>query len=666
MPRAAAPLWTPSPERAAATRMAALAARCGARDSAELYAFSIADPDAFWSTVWDDTGVIGHRGRSSAHGPGAFADTTLNMAENLLADRGDPFADAIIDVDETGHRGTTTRAELRQTVAAAAAALRAEGVGRGDRVAAWMPNCSQTAVMAMAAWSIGAIFTSTSPDFGVEGVVDRFGQVEPLVLLATDGYRYGGVDYALGDRLGAIVERLPSLRRVVIAPRLCAGLDTGLDNEYGDEYDNETAAVVWDDWLAPHRGAPLTYAALPFDHPLVILYSSGTTGPPKCIVHRAGGVLLMHLKEHQYHCDLRAGDRMMYFTTCGWMMWNWQLSALASGVTIVCYDGNPASPTPTRLFDLVDEFDLDLLGVSAKFIDSCRKNPAVDPIRTHSLRSLRTICSTGSPLTADGFEWVYEQVAGDVHLASISGGTDLCGCFVAGDPTQAVFAGEIQGAALAMAVEVLDDDARPQAPWCDGELVCRADFPSVPLGFWGDDDGTRFRAAYFDRFDGWWHQGDFAMWTEHDGAARRGMVIHGRSDATLNAGGVRIGTAELYRVVEQFDEITECVAIAQAWDDDTRIVLLVTVADPEVIDTASGSVHEGLANRLRAALRTACSPRHVPARIAVVEGLPRTRSNKVSELAVADAVNGRPIRNRSALANPEVLEALIDHRALGH
>lgn len=652
MGRAGAPLWTPAPDRAAATRMAALAARTGQHNSAELYTWSITEPDAFWSTVWDDTGVIGHRGHAPAHGPGAFADTTVNMAENLLADRGDPLGDAIIDVDETGHRRTTSRAELRRSVAAAAAALRAEGVNRGDRVAAWMPNCTETAVMAMAAWTIGAIFTSTSPDFGVDGVVDRFGQVEPVILLATDGYRYGGTDYPLGDRLGAIVQRLPSVRRVVVAPRL------------GTTVTELPAMMYWDEWLSPHHAAPIAYEPLPFDHPLVILYSSGTTGPPKCIVHRTGGVLLMHLKEHQYHCDLRPGDRMMYFTTCGWMMWNWQLSALASGVTIVCYDGNPSSPTPTRLFDLVDEFELDLLGVSAKFIDSCRKHPDIDPIRTHSLRSLRTICSTGSPLNADGFTWVYDHVARDVHLASISGGTDLCGCFVAGDPTQPVFAGEIQGAALGMAVEVLDDDARPQPAWCDGELVCRADFPSVPLGFWGDDDGARFRAAYFERFEGWWHQGDFAMWTEHHDMPRRGMIIHGRSDATLNAGGVRIGTAELYRVVEQFDEIAECIAIAQRWDDDTRIVLLVTVTDTAVVDPALQSLDTELSERIRSALRTACSPRHVPARIAVVAGLPRTRSNKVSELAVADALNGRPVRNLAALANPEVLEALAGHPAL--
>lgn len=651
MGRAGAPLWTPAPDRAAATRMAALAARTGQHNSAELYTWSITEPDAFWSTVWDDTGVIGHRGHAPAHGPGAFADTTVNMAENLLADRGDPLGDAIIDVDETGHRRTTSRAELRRSVAAAAAALRAEGVNRGDRVAAWMPNCTETAVMAMAAWTIGAIFTSTSPDFGVDGVVDRFGQVEPVILLATDGYRYGGTDYPLGDRLGAIVQRLPSVRRVVVAPRL------------GTTVTELPAMVYWDEWLSPHHAAPIAYEPLPFDHPLVILYSSGTTGPPKCIVHRTGGVLVMHLKEHQYHCDLRPGDRMMYFTTCGWMMWNWQLSALASGVTIVCYDGNPSSPTPTRLFDLVDEFELDLLGVSAKFIDSCRKHPDIDPIRTHSLRSLRTICSTGSPLNADGFTWVYDHVARDVHLASISGGTDLCGCFVAGDPTQPVFAGEIQGAALAMAVDVLDDDGRPRPPGHDGELVCRPDFPSVPLGFWGDD-GARFRAAYLERFDGWWHQGDFAMWTEHHDMPRRGMIIHGRSDATLNAGGVRIGTAELYRVVEQFDEIAECVAIAQRWDDDTRIVLLVTVTDTAVVDPALQSLDTELSERIRSALRTACSPRHVPARIAVVAGLPRTRSNKVSELAVADALNGRPVRNLAALANPEVLEALAGHPAL--
>lgn len=642
-------LWAPSPGRVERARITELAHRAGLADSIELHRWSVHDPSPFWDLVWRDTGVIGERGAAPAFdGTRFFADARLSYAENLLGHAPDPTMPAIIDVDESGGERHTSWAELERRVAAAAAALRADGVAPGDRVAAWLPNVSETMVLALAASAVGAVFTSTSPDFGADGVVDRFGQVEPIVLAVTDGYRYGGRSFDLAGRVEEVVGRLPSVRRVVVlsGPDTAGPADATFDGLVERLCTGSTSAATWDDWVAPHADSPIGYVRLPFDHPLFVLYSSGTTGKPKCIVHRAGGVLLKHLEEHQYQTDLRPGDRMMYFTTAGWMMWNWLLGALGSGVTVVCYDGNPFHPAPSALFDVAERLRLTTLGVSAKYIDACRKTEGLDPASTHDLSSLRTVCSTGSPLNAEGFEWVYRHVSPDVHLASISGGTDLCGCFVGGDPTRPVHAGEIQGPVLGMDVAVLDDAGRPCAPGVDGELVCRPTFPSVPLGFWGDEDGSRFRAAYFERFPGWWTQGDFATWT-----AAGGMVIHGRSDATLNAGGVRIGTAEIYRVVERLDEIVECVAVGQEWDDDTRIVLLVRAAEGVDLD-------DELRSRIRSEIRTSCSPRHVPAVIARVDDLPRTRSNKLSELAVRDVLNGRPVRNAEALANPEVLDRL--------
>ncbi len=632
------PLWAPAPERAAGTAMHRLVTRAGLTDAVALHRWSVTEGAAFWDLVWDDLDIVGERGDGPAldeHGR-CFPGARLCLAEHLLAQgpTGDAAATepAIIEVDEDGTTAAVSWDALRAEVAAAAAALRADGVRVGDRVAAWMPNVAATIVVMLATNAVGAVFTSTSPDFGVDGVVDRFGQVEPTVLVAADGYHYAGRTHRLGERLAEVVGRLPGLRRVVVVERTGGVEPTAPDDRL----------VAWDDWLAPHRGAALTVERLGFDAPGFVLYSSGTTGPPKCIVHRSGGILVKHLLEHRYHCDLRPGDRILYFTTCGWMMWNWLASALGTGATVVCYDGSPFHPSPSRLFDLVDEHQVTLLGVSAKFIDSCRTT-GLRPVDTHRLTGLRTICSTGSPLLEDGFRYVYEAVASDVHLASISGGTDLCGCFVAGDPTRPVFAGEIQGPVLGMDVDVFDDHGRRCEPGVAGELVCRPTFPTVPLGFWGDHDGSRLRAAYFDRFAGWWAHGDFASWTE-----RGGMVIHGRSDATLNAGGVRIGTAELYRIVERFDEVAESLAVGQVVGADTRIVLFVRNVEGYHLDA-------DLEGRIRTALRTGASPRHVPALVVEVPDLPRTRSGKLSELAVADVVNGRPVRNVEALANPESL-----------
>ena len=642
----ATPLWTPSTERVASTRLHRFRTEVAADhpevvDSARLHEFSVREPAEFWQRVWDFTGVVGdpgdvvfEPGDGSVRGGRFFPNASVSVAENLLQLRMGAGNEAIVAITESGDHRSYTWTQLRAEVAALAAALAADGVQPGDRIAAYMPHVAETVITFLAANAIGATFTSTSSDFGVAGVVDRFGQTRPTVLVAADGYRYGGKEFSCLDRIADAVAQLPSVRRTVVVgvlssqPRV-----TGIPN-----------AVGWNDYLEPSRGVPLEFLRMPADHPLYILYSSGTTGKPKCITHRSLGVLLMHLKEQQLHTDIRVGDRCLYFTTCGWMMWNWLVSILGSGATIVLFDGNPFHPSPSILFDVAQQERLTMLGVSAKYIDSLLK-AGVRPRDTHDLSALRSICSTGSPLSDEGFAYVYDAIATDVHLASISGGTDLCGCFVGGDPTLPVYAGEIQGPMLGMDMAVYSADGRPvDAPDVKGELVCRNPFPSVPVGFWGDDDGSKFQGAYFDRFLGVWAHGDFASRTE-----RGGWVIHGRSDATLNAGGVRIGTAEIYAQVEQLPEVIEAVAVGQEFDDDTRIVLFVKLADGQ-------SLTDELQAAIRQRLRVHASPRHVPARIAQVTDVPRTRSNKISELAVADVVNGRPVRNTEALANPEALD----------
>ncbi|CAB4362820.1 unannotated protein [freshwater metagenome] len=634
------PLWTPSPERVAATRMDQFRRSVGQADAAGLHEWSVRQPGEFWQELWSAGGIIGEQG-DVAFDPGDgtvlggrfFPHGSVSYAENALAVRAGAGEEAIVAIGEHGERRSYTWAQLRAEVAALARALVIDGVKPGDRVAAYMPHVVETIIAFLAANAIGAAFTSTSSDFGVAGVVDRFGQTTPTVLVAADGYRYGGKTFDCLPRIAEIAAQLPSLKRTIVVGVLSDQPDvTAIANGVG-----------WVEHIAPHRGAALTCLRMPSDQPIYILYSSGTTGKPKCITHRALGVLLMHVKEQQLHCDVRAGDRVLYFTTCGWMMWNWLVSVLVSGATAVLYDGNPAHPDASRLFDIADSERLTLLGVSAKYIDSVHK-AGVRPVATHDLTALRTVCSTGSPLSEEGFRWVYEAMKPDVHLASISGGTDICGCFVGGDPTLPVYAGEIQGPSLGMAVGVFSPEGQPlTAADGKGELVCTVPFPSVPVGFWGDTDGSKFHSAYFDRFPGVWAHGDFASWTE-----RGGMVIHGRSDATLNAGGVRIGTAEIYAEVEHIPGIIEAVAVGQEWDDDTRIVLFVKLQEGLVLTSAMEA-------EIRSRLRANASPRHVPARIAQVTDVPRTRSNKISELAVADVVNGRVVRNTEALANPESL-----------
>ena len=651
------PLWTPSHTSTAATtltRFRVLVADDGGPNAdapyAELHRWSIDEMDSFWRLVWTSAGIVGELGSriTATAGDGRdvrdtrfFPDARLNVAENILAPRLGvrDDDDAVVAIDENGERRAVTWSQLRAEVAATAAALTASGVGAGDRVATYLPVGVEALVTLIAAAAIGAVHTSTSPDFGVDGVVDRFGQIEPVVLVATTGYRYGGASFDVRERLTEITARLPSLRMVVVV---------GTPTRAGE--------VSWDGWLAPHRAVALVCERFAFDHPLYVLYSSGTTGKPKCIVHAGGRVVLKHVQEQQHHCDYRAGDIVTWFTTTGWMMWNWLVSALASGATIVLVDGSPFHPSPARLFELAVSERLTHLGVSAKFLDSCRKAD-LDGRELLDGSSLRAIGSTGSPLSVESSVYVYERLKRDVHLASMSGGTDLCGCFVAGAPTLPVYAGELQAAVLGMAVDVVDGNGHAVDRGTAGELVCARPFPSMPLGFWGDDTtvdrrGARYTAAYFDTYPGIWRHGDFITHTAHDG-----YVIHGRSDTTLNPGGVRIGTAEIYRVVEDVPEVLEALVFGQAWDGDTRIVLLVRLQPTALFDDA-------LETELRQRIRTRCSPRHVPAVILAVADLPRTRSNKLVELAVADAVNRRPVRNTDAIANPEAIWAIASRPEL--
>ena len=625
----------------------------------ELHQWSVKSPEEFWSSIWQFCGMVGERGdRVVTKTPNPsdpavefistrfFPDAKLSIVENFLQRTGD--GEALVAIDETGKRRTRSWDELRQRVANLASALEHLGIESGDRVAVWLPNSIEAIETMLAAASLGAIFSSCSPDFGAQGVLDRFSQISPKVLVATDSYIYGGKKFDCLERLATVQNGLPSLRTTLLVS--------------SSEIATQKLTTSYETFLESGASAPVAPRRFGFDHPWYVLYSSGTTGVPKCIVHRTGGVLLQHLKEHQLHCDIKQNDRVMYFTTTGWMMWNWLVSVLASGATAVLYDGSPSFPTMTRLFDIVDQEKLTLLGTSAKFIDSARKSD-IQPIATHSLKTLRTICSTGSPLAPEGFGWVYESVSQSVHLASISGGTDLCACFVGGDPTSAVFAGEIQRACLGMDTDVVDDNAQSMKQVFDtaGELVCRQPFPSVPLGFWGDGSeglpnpnspGPKFRAAYFDRFPGMWSHGDFASWSKHGG-----MTIHGRSDTTLNPGGVRIGTAEIYRVVEQHADVLESLVFGQDFDNDVRIILAVKLK-------ANVALNDSLVSDLKLRIRNACTPRHVPALVISVADLPRTRSNKLVELAVADAVNGRVVRNLEAIANPEAITAIVD--ALKH
>lgn len=662
------PLWTPDPARAAASQMAHFFRAMegpGTPRAGDPYAawhqWSVRERERFWAGVWASSGVIGDAGDAvltgrdrmappdPALGPRWFPAARLNFAENLLRRR--DGAAAIIARDEAGRRREVSFGALADEVRRFAGALRAMGVRPGDRVAGFLPNIPETVIAALGAASVGATWSSCSPDFGVRGVLDRFGQIAPRVLVVADGYRYAGKRIDLLPRVAEIVRALPTLERVVVVPFLdWSPHDRASGSVPGaPEPDLSSIAhgVMWDAFTAAGDAAPERFERLPFDHPLYIMYSSGTTGLPKCMVHGAGGTLLQHLKEHRLHTDLRPGDRIFYFTTCGWMMWNWLVSALASEATLVLYDGAPMPESaPGILWDLAAEEHVAVFGTSAKFLALSQK-AGLAPARTHDLHALRAILSTGSPLADHSYDYVEEQVRPGVHLASISGGTDLISCFALGNPMLPVWRGELQCRGLGMAVDVWDDAGRPLRGQA-GELVCTLPFPSMPVAFWDDADGRKYRGAYFEHFPGVWRHGDWAEVTAHDG-----LRIHGRSDATLNPGGVRIGTAEIYRQVEQLPEVVESVVVGQdivSGDErDVRIVLFVRLRDGVALDDA-------LRDRIRKAIRAETSPHHVPKVIAAVPDIPRTVSGKISEIAVREVIHGRPVKNTEALANPGALE----------
>jgi acetoacetyl-CoA synthetase len=637
------PLWTPSPERVAGANVTAFMRAVEAEfaapipDYAALARWSVAEPEKFWRAVWSFSGVIAETQgevtlRDGDAMPGAhfFPEARLNFAENLLRRRDSETA--IVFRCEDRARRTLSFAELYDAVSVLSQALAAAGVAQGDRVAGYLPNAPETVIAMLAAASLGAIWSSCSPDFGVEGVLDRFGQIAPKVLFAADGYLYGGRHFDLRERLERIGAGLPATMRLIVVPFA----------EDSPRLDGLDGAVALPAFTAEFAPADIAFEQFPFNHPLFIMYSSGTTGVPKCIVHGAGGTLLKHLCEHRLHTDVKRGDRLFYATTCGWMMWNWLVSGLASEASLLLYDGAPFHPDAHALFAFAEAEAMTIFGTSAKYLDAVAKS-GIEPGACHDLGALKTILSTGSPLAPASFEFVYAKIKRDVCLSSISGGTDIIGCFALGNPIGPVWPGELQSRALGLAVAVFDESGRA-VRGRQGELVCTAPFPSMPVGFWDDPGDVRYRAAYFETYPGVWCHGDFVELTEHDG-----LIMYGRSDAVLNPGGVRIGTAEIYRQVEAMDAVVEAIAVGQSWQGDQRVVLFVRLRPGVALDAA-------LADAIKARIRHNLTPRHVPAKVIAVADIPRTVSGKITELAVREVIHRRPVKNRAALANPEALD----------
>jgi acetoacetyl-CoA synthetase len=639
----AQPIWTPSPERIADSNLNRFLDHINTElkknfhDYPRLYQWSVDAPEEFWPAVWKFCDVKASRlwdevltGGHTMPGAKWFQGARLNFTENLLR-RNDDKA-AIVFCSENRRKRQMSYAELNRSVARLQSAMRVSGVEQGDRIAGFMPNMPETIIAMLASAGLGAVWSSCSPDFGANGAVERFSQIEPKVLFCADGYFFKGKEIDSLRRVKEIVQKLPSVERVVVIPYVGLHPDIGpLQN-----------SVSFGDFVSAPSAGEIHFEQLPFDHPLYILYSSGTTGFPKCIVHGAGGTLLQHLKELMLHTDLKEEDRIFYFTTCGWMMWNWLASSLAVGATVMLYDGSPFYPAPDTLFDYAESEKINIFGTSAKYLSALEKSGA-KPVRTHDLHALKTILTTGSPLLPETFDYVYRDIKSDVQLSSISGGTDIVSCFALGNPILPVYRGELQCRGLGMKVAVYDDNGNSVVNE-PGELVCEAPAPSMPVRFWNDPDNRRYRSAYFERFPGVWAHGDHAELT-----GSGGMIIYGRSDAVLNPGGIRIGTAEIYRQVEKLDEVLESVAVGQDWQGDTRILLFVKLRE-------NTRLTDELAVRIKKEILENTTPHHVPAKVIQVGDIPRTINGKIVELAVRNVIHNRPATNTEALANPEALE----------
>ncbi|MBI2082563.1 MAG: acetoacetate--CoA ligase [Deltaproteobacteria bacterium] len=652
------PIWTPSVERVKSSNMSRyqnwLKKEKGLSFSSyeELHRWSVSQIPDFWESIWKFSDVKFSKpydrvmGEPKMPGTRWFEGTRLNFAENLLRYRDQKIA--LLSYGEGKAPRQITYEQLYQEVAKVSASLKKIGIKPGDRIVGYLPNIPETVIAMLATTSLGAVWSSCSPDFGVQGVLDRFGQIEPKALFTVDGYFYNGKQHSILDRLQEIVKNLPTLKKVVIVPYADPNTDCRGVSRYAP-------TEKWTDFLTTEPVSEIPFAQLPFDHPLYIMYSSGTTGAPKCIVHGIGGTLLQHLKELVLHSDLKREDRIFFFTTCGWMMWNWLVSSLAVGATVVLYEGSPSFPNLNILWEIASREKVTHFGTSPKFLAACEKG-GISPGQsrggvTPPLQNLRTILSTGSPLSVENFKWVYRNIKSDLHLASISGGTDIIGCFMLGNPNLPVYPGEIQCRGLGMRVECWDESGKPVVGQ-QGELVCTAPFPSMPIYFWKDPEGKKYHDAYFDVYPNVWRHGDFIEITSHGG-----IIIYGRSDATLNPGGVRIGTAEIYRQVESIPEVVDSLVVGQRWENDVRVILFV-VLKKEL------TLNEPLIRKIRETIRAGTTPRHVPSKIIQVNEIPYTVSGKKVELAVTRLIHNEPVKNQNALANPDSLRQFENLREL--